>query len=107
MFGHFNCSTTYIVAAALLYSVAATAGPLPMTAADPVNIASTQQQLVDIDLSDTSNRRRVVVDCLSYAAPGTVTIDTAETYLYFVLGDRQSHDRRYAPSVCLGSHSPR
>lgn len=87
MFSRSNHISTYFVAAALVYSGAASAGPLPTMAADPVSIASNQPPLVDIDPSETSNRRRVVVDYLSYAAPGTVIIDTAETYLYFVLGD--------------------
>ncbi len=65
------------VAAPLPSSYAVSAAPIETSAEAPI------EPLNDL----AANLRRQVVDYFSGAAPGTVVIDTSQTYLYFVLND--------------------
>jgi lipoprotein-anchoring transpeptidase ErfK/SrfK len=72
----------------------ATAAPLP---AQPPNslvtsfdAAATDQDIVKSGLSQDPEMKRQVVSYPTKAAAGTVIIDTAQTHLYYVLGDNKA-----------------
>jgi lipoprotein-anchoring transpeptidase ErfK/SrfK len=83
--------TTVLLAGAALWVGSATAAPLPLrvsSAAAPFTVA------IDRPLADETepgelapNLRRQLVDYSANVAPGTIIVDTAQTYLYYVLGD--------------------
>ena len=82
---------TGVLAGAALWIGSAAAAPLPFAgpAAMPFTASAVEQPLADeagpAELAP--NLRRQLVDYSVNVAPGTVIIDTAHTYLYFVLGD--------------------
>ena len=80
--------TTVFLAAAALWAGSAAAAPLPLRRHDGA-VAPPSQPLADeTDPAELApNLRRQLVDYSANVAPGTVIIDTAHTYLYFVLGD--------------------
>ena len=86
--------TVFLVAAGAAFWIgAAAAAPLPApdnaralfgsTAADRSAIETTDAEPFEL----APNLRRQMVDYRATVAPGTVIIDTAQTYLYYVLGD--------------------
>jgi lipoprotein-anchoring transpeptidase ErfK/SrfK len=78
--------TTVFLAAAVLWAGAAAAGPLPVPATfTGTAIAPLADETEPFELAP--NLRRQLVVYSANVAPGTVIIDTANTYLYFVLGD--------------------
>jgi lipoprotein-anchoring transpeptidase ErfK/SrfK len=85
----FLLKTIIILAIAALWAGSAAAAPLPLPAAlaAPSAAAATYHPLGDeADLTELApNLRRQLVDYSGNAAPGTVIIDTAQTYLYYVL----------------------
>ena len=77
--------TTVFLAAATFCIDAATAAPLQLFVATPYAQAD---QSGDVDLAELApNLRRQSVAYSANVAPGTVIIDTAHTYLYYVIGD--------------------
>ena len=82
---------TGVLAGTALWIGSAAAAPLPFAgpAAMPFTASAVEQPLADeagpAELAP--NLRRQLVDYSVNVAPGTVIIDTAHTYLYFVLGD--------------------
>jgi lipoprotein-anchoring transpeptidase ErfK/SrfK len=83
--------TTIFLAAAALWSGASVAAPLPLLDTVRAPFAATEpltQPLAEeTDAAALApNLRRQLVDYSANVAPGTVVIDTAHTYLYFVLG---------------------
>src|ERR1051325_4189567 len=77
--------TTVFLAAATFCIDAATAAPLQLFVATPSALA---HQSGDVDLAELApNLRRQSVAYSANVAPGTVIIDTAHTYLYYVIGD--------------------
>jgi lipoprotein-anchoring transpeptidase ErfK/SrfK len=87
---------TVLCVGAVLWIGSAFAAPLPLpvsvAAGVPFAAAAVDQSLADqTDPAELApNLRRQVVDYSANVAPGTVIIDTAQTYLYFVLGDRKA-----------------
>ena len=85
--------TTVFLAAAALWVGSAAAAPLPPLVAVPAAtpfVASAIDRPVGDETDPTElapNLRRQLVNYSTNAAPGTVIIDTAQTYLYFVLSD--------------------
>ena len=86
-------TATVFLAAAALWIDSAAAAQLPLSASAPVGmpLAATA---IDRPLADETdpnelapNLRRQRVNYSTNAAPGTVIIDTAQTYLYYVLSD--------------------
>lgn len=74
-------------AGAALWIGSAVAAPPPSSYAVPAAIETGSEAPIE-PLNDlASNLRRQVVDYATGATPGTVVIDTAQTYLYFVLND--------------------
>ncbi|MGB7257316.1 MAG: hypothetical protein WBD48_04495, partial [Pseudolabrys sp.] len=91
-----NCRLYLPQAAVLLAGMAlwlgsAAAAPLPLLVSAPAgaSLAAIVRPLADeTDPAElASNLRRQTVNYSANAAPGTVIIDTEQTYLYFVLGD--------------------
>ena len=91
-----NCRSSLLKSAVLLAGAAlwvgsAVAAPLPAatSVSAPFAVSGGDQPLADeTDPAELApNLRRQMVDYLANVAPGTVIIDTAHTYLYFVLGD--------------------
>jgi len=79
--------TTVFLAAAALWIGSAAAAPLPLVADVTVPFAATEPLADDVDVTELApNLRRQLVDYSANVAPGTVVIDTARTYLYYVLG---------------------
>src|SRR5690242_18482342 len=78
--------TSVFLAAAALWVGTATAAPLP-TLVTPTStaVAPLVDETEPFELAP--NLRRQLVAYPANVAPGTVIIDTANTYLYFVLGD--------------------
>jgi lipoprotein-anchoring transpeptidase ErfK/SrfK len=79
--------TTFLLAAAL-WAGSATAAPLPLLdarSAPSAAVAPLTDESEPFELAP--NLRRQIVAYPASVAPGTVIIDTANTYLYFVLGD--------------------
>src|SRR4051812_28514984 len=73
---------------AALWIGSAVAGPLPASYAVPAALIETGADVPIEPFGDlAANLRRQVVDYSIGATPGTVVIDTAQTYLYFVLSD--------------------
>jgi lipoprotein-anchoring transpeptidase ErfK/SrfK len=71
---------------------AASAAPLPLSATSSmgalVAIVTADQAFVEDDAQSADpNLRRQVVNYARNLAPGTVVVDTDETFLYYVLGD--------------------
>ncbi len=83
--------TTVFLAAAALWAGSAAAAPLPRlaTVAAPSVAAAMDHSVTDeTDLTELApNLRRQLVNYSANVAPGTVIIDTAQTYLYYVIGD--------------------
>jgi lipoprotein-anchoring transpeptidase ErfK/SrfK len=86
--------TGVLLAGATLWIGSAAAAPLPLLpvsapAGAPFVGSAIDQPLVDeTDPTELApNLRRQVVDYSANLAPGTVVIDTAHTYLYYVLGN--------------------
>jgi lipoprotein-anchoring transpeptidase ErfK/SrfK len=78
---------TVFLAAATFCIGSATAAPLPVFATPPAALAD-QSAGDDVDLTELApNLRRQSVVYSANVAPGTIIIDTAHTYLYFVNGD--------------------
>ena len=82
---------------ALTFSHAASAGPLPPSpfiVAPPVQTAPRPQSLPSQEQGVTSQLparlQRQLVNYASREAPGTIIIDTPNTYLYLVLGHGQA-----------------
>ena len=69
----------------------AAAAPLPLLASAPAGASSTAIDRPSADETDSvelaPNLHRQMVDYSANVAPGTVVIDTEQTYLYFVLGE--------------------
>ncbi len=89
-----NCRSCLLKTAVLLAGVgllggSAVAAPLPAATSGAAPRAAIDQPLADeSDPAElVANLRRQLVDYSANVAPGTVIIDTANTYLYFVLGD--------------------
>lgn len=91
-----NCRLYLPKAAVLLAGMAlwlgsAAAAPLPLLVSAPAgaSLAAIDRPLADeTDPAELApNLRRQTVSYSANAAPGTVIIDTEQTYLYFVLGD--------------------
>ncbi len=82
------------LAAAALPAGSAIASPLPRAAIMAAPSATTDMDRAVIDESDmvelAPNLRRQLVNYSANAAPGTVIVDTAQTYLYFILGGGQA-----------------
>jgi lipoprotein-anchoring transpeptidase ErfK/SrfK len=82
--------TTFFLAGAALWIGSAAAAPLPLVAAvtAPFAPAAMDRSVADeTDLTELApNLLRQLVDYSANVAPGTVIIDTAQTYLYYVLG---------------------
>ena len=85
----FLLKTTIFLAIAALWAGLAAAAPLPLpvTLAAPSAATARDHPLTDeADLTELApNLHRQLVDYSGNAAPGTVIIDTAQTYLYYVL----------------------
>ena len=83
--------TTFFLATAVLSVGSAIASPLPRAPilALPPAVAAIDRSVIDENnLTELApNLRRQLVDYSANVAPGTVIVDTAQTYLYFVLGD--------------------
>jgi lipoprotein-anchoring transpeptidase ErfK/SrfK len=80
--------TTVFLAAATLCSASSVAAPLPFADALRAPVAATQPLADEADPAELApNLRRQLIDYSANVVPGTVIIDTAHTYLYFVLGD--------------------
>jgi lipoprotein-anchoring transpeptidase ErfK/SrfK len=86
--------TVFLIGAgAALWIGAAAAAPLPVPGHTGELFGSTAAERPVINTPDADpfelapNLRRQVVDYSRKVAPGTVIIDTAQTYLYYVLGD--------------------
>jgi lipoprotein-anchoring transpeptidase ErfK/SrfK len=78
--------TTVFLAAATFCISSAAAAPLPAFATPPAALAG--QSTGDVALTEVApNLRRQSVIYSANVAPGTVIIDTADTYLYYVNGD--------------------
>jgi lipoprotein-anchoring transpeptidase ErfK/SrfK len=79
--------TTIFLASAALWIGSAVAAPLPLVAAVTAPFAATEPLADEVDVTELApNLRRQLVDYSANVAPGTVIIDTAHTYLYYVLG---------------------
>ena len=79
--------TTIILAGAALWIGSAVAAPLPLVAAVTAPFAATEPLADEVDMTELApNLRRQLVDYSANVAPGTIIIDTAHTYLYYVLG---------------------
>jgi lipoprotein-anchoring transpeptidase ErfK/SrfK len=79
--------TTVLLAAATFCIGSATAAPLPDIATPPAALAD-QSSGDEVALTEVApNLRRQSVVYSANVAPGTVIIDTADTYLYYVIGD--------------------
>lgn len=79
--------TTIFLAAAAFCIGSAAAAPLSVFAPPPAGLAD-QSAGEDVDLTELApNLRRQLVTYSANVAPGTVIIDTAHTYLYYVIGD--------------------
>ncbi len=76
-----------LLAGTVLYAGAAGAAPLPATV--PI-YASVSDEGPDVAVDMQPHLRRAVVNYATAQAPGTVVIDTSETYLYLVLGNGQA-----------------
>ena len=85
--------TTVFLAAAALWVGSAAAAPLPLPVSVPAGtpFAASAIDRPVADETDSAelapNLRRQLVNYSTNVAPGTVIIDTAQTYLYYVLGD--------------------
>jgi lipoprotein-anchoring transpeptidase ErfK/SrfK len=80
--------TTIILSSAALWIGSAAAAPLPLVAAVTAPFAATEPLADEVELTEPApNLRRQLVNYSGNFAPGTVIIDTAHTYLYFVLGN--------------------
>jgi len=81
--------TGVLLASAALCIGTAAAAPLPVAVPPGIlSDASTNDQPTAADTAELApNLRRQLVDYPGHVAPGTVIIDTAHTYLYYVLGD--------------------
>jgi lipoprotein-anchoring transpeptidase ErfK/SrfK len=88
-------SSTFLTAAsAALWIGSAIAAPLPLSYAEDsgalfaaaVHGQAPMEETDDVDTDLSPNLRRHVVAYPTNVAAGTVIIDTAQTYLYFVLG---------------------
>ena len=108
MFNSFRLSTrrlsTRLAAAALgalaigTFSTSATAAPLPLfpffmmppTEAAPPPVQAAPSQNEDRSVEMPARLRRQVVNYTTREAPGTIIIDTPNTYLYLVLGNGQA-----------------
>jgi lipoprotein-anchoring transpeptidase ErfK/SrfK len=78
--------TTVFLAAAALWTGTAAAAPLPpQDTFTSAAVAPLADEAEPFELAP--NLRRQMVAYSANVAPGTVIIDTANTYLYFVLGD--------------------
>jgi len=79
--------TTVFLAAATFYIGSATAAPLPVIATPPATLAdqSTGDAVALTEVAPNLRRQPVVYS--ANVAPGTVIIDTADAYLYYVNGD--------------------
>jgi lipoprotein-anchoring transpeptidase ErfK/SrfK len=83
--------TTVFLAAAALWIGSAAAAPLPLLAAMAAPFAASEPRAEEVDLTELApNLRRQLVGYSANVAPGTVVIDTARTYLYYVLGGRKA-----------------
>jgi len=85
-------TTVFLVGGALWVGSAA-AAPLPLPISAPAGTPSAASA-IDRPMTDENdsaelapNLRRQLVNYSTNAAPGTVVIDTAQTYLYYVLSD--------------------
>ncbi len=85
--------TTVLLAGIALWAGSAAAAPLPLPLSVPA-AAPFAANAIDRPQADETaptelapNLRRQVVDYSGHVAPGTVIVDTAQNYLYFVLGD--------------------
>ena len=83
--------TTFFLATAALWVGSAIASPLPRGAVmvAPSAAADMDRSVVDeASLTELApNLRRQLVNYSANVTPGTVIVDTAQTYLYFVIGD--------------------
>jgi lipoprotein-anchoring transpeptidase ErfK/SrfK len=88
--------TVSAIAVAFLSSTAALAGPLAITSTDNYQssifreVMPQQEALPGEDEAPTAlsaNLRRQTVNYATHEAPGTIVIDTPNTYLYYVLGN--------------------
>jgi lipoprotein-anchoring transpeptidase ErfK/SrfK len=90
----FLLKTTIFLASAALWFGSAAAAPLPLPVglAAPSAATAMDRPLDDqTDLTELApNLHRQLVDYSGNAAPCTVIIDTAQTYLYYVLGGRKA-----------------
>jgi lipoprotein-anchoring transpeptidase ErfK/SrfK len=89
----------FTVAAAALWITAAAAAPLPASQVltqEPID-TMIEPSIEQLDVLPP-NLRRQVVDYASPATPGTVVIDTSQTYLYFVL----SHGKAIRYGIGVG-----
>jgi lipoprotein-anchoring transpeptidase ErfK/SrfK len=79
----------FLTAGAVLGIGSAVAGPLPSPYRSEAPSGSGQALMTDIeaDATPTPDLQRQVVDYPAKVAAGTVVVDTAQTYLYYVLGD--------------------
>jgi lipoprotein-anchoring transpeptidase ErfK/SrfK len=84
------------VVATASFATAASANPLnlfaPQTRAQPAPTAAmayapTDQRAIEDNTQAPARFRRTVVDFRTTEAPGTIIIDTPNTYLYYVLGN--------------------
>jgi lipoprotein-anchoring transpeptidase ErfK/SrfK len=83
---------TVLLAGVGLWMGAAAAAPLPLSGPMQAPLAVSDGMTADAgDPAELApNLRRQVVDYAANVAPGTVVIDTANTYLYYVLGEGQA-----------------
>jgi lipoprotein-anchoring transpeptidase ErfK/SrfK len=89
-----NTAMALVIGTALCWSTAAQSQTLAMTSENNA-VASIFGQVMpdrgpnndaDSDSQTASRLRRQIVQYVTAEAPGTIVIDTADTYLYFVLG---------------------
>src|SRR4051812_45919814 len=77
--------TGTFLAATVIWMGAAAAGPLPPSASFTATLAPLAGETEPLEIAP--DLRRQIVAYSANVAPGSIVVDTANTYLYFVLGD--------------------
>src|SRR5437773_1644394 len=78
---------TILFAAATLWSTAAASNPLGMTMRTPAPAEDFVTDGSEERANLPAHLKRQIVAYATHEAPGTIIIDTANTHLYFVLGN--------------------
>jgi lipoprotein-anchoring transpeptidase ErfK/SrfK len=90
-----RCATVLTTASAAFWvGIACAAPPLPQHAGHPAALFAPgmqdREEAADGNFVLAANLRRQLVGYLTTAAAGTIIVDTAHTYLYYVLGNGQA-----------------